>query len=264
MEPQRQGRGVRLAEKVAVITGAARGIGAAVTRMFAQEGARVMGMDISSPENLADFPEGTIGYLNGDVSQPNDCQTVIQATVKKFGAVHILVNNAAISFPGALHQENSDEFWHRTLETNLHGVYYMTKAVLPVMMQEPEMCSIINISSIGAMVVNPVIHPSYAASKGAINALTRVMAPVYAKYGIRFNAICPGGVKTPLWYSAPAEVLEKYENLHPLGAGDPQDIASLCVYLGSDESKWVTGSVIVIDGGNLCAGGLAQMAKEVW
>jgi len=253
---------MRLGGKVAIVTGAAQGIGASITEKFIEEGAAVMMMDIKPKLKIS--ISDTVSIIKGDVSKPEDCERVVKDTLKKFGKVHILINNAAVSFPGAIHSENSIEIWHKTLNTNLNGVFYMTKSVLKTMMKSNESSSIINLSSIGSQVVNPVIHPSYAASKGGIISLTKVMAPIYSKYNIRINAICPGGVKTPLWFSAPKDVLKRYEELHPLGSGEPEDIAWLCVYLASNESKWITGSIITADGGNLCAGGLAQEAKDAW
>ncbi len=252
---------MRLAGKTAIVTGGSNGIGAAIAKLFDQEGARVVVMDIAPPAATEGL--GKIQFIRGDVSKMNECERVVRETVERLGNLHILVNNAGTSFPGALHGPDSVELWHKTLDTNLHGLFYMIKAALPIMMNSGESCSIINMSSIGATVINPVIHPSYSASKGAIIALTKFLAPAYAKYKIRCNAICPGGVKTPLWYSMPQEIQNLYDGLHPLGAGEAEDVAYLALYLASEESKWVTGSVIVIDGGNLCAGGLAQMSKEV-
>lgn len=254
----------RLEGKVAIVTGGSNGIGRAITQLFAQEGARVGVMDIVPlTEMIAPDFSGEVQFIEGDVSKLEDCERVVGEVVAQFGNLHILVNNAGISFAGSLHGEDSVTHWHKTLDTNLNGLFYATKAALPVMMASDEPCSIVNMSSIGAKVVNPVVHPSYSASKGAIIALTRFMAPVYAKYGIRCNAICPGGIKTPLWYSLPEEVQQQYDDLHPLGAGTPEDVAYLALYLASEESKWMTGSIIDIDGGNLCAGGLAQAAKQV-
>jgi NAD(P)-dependent dehydrogenase (short-subunit alcohol dehydrogenase family) len=251
---------MRLESKVAIVTGGSNGLGAAIVQQFAHEGAYTVNMDIVAPNES--LPPGT-RFIQGDVSKPEDCERVVQQTVTWFGCLHVLVNNAGISFPGTLHGKDSITLWHKMLDTNLNGLFYMTRAALPVMMAEKKLCAIINMSSIGARVINPVIHPAYSASKGAIIALTHVMAPAYAKYGIRCNAICPGGVKTPLWYTLPEEVQKEYDDLHPLGAGTPEDVAHLAVFLASDESKWMTGSIVDIDGGNLCAGGLAQAAKEI-
>jgi NAD(P)-dependent dehydrogenase (short-subunit alcohol dehydrogenase family) len=253
----------RLSGKVAIVTGGSNGIGLAIVRLFAREGARVVVTDrvplLERPEGVG---AGEVHLVAGDVSRAADCERVVEEAASRFGGLHVLVNNAAVSFPGTLHGADSTELWHRTLDTNLHGVFYMTKAALTAMMASAAPCSIINMSSIAAKVVNPAVHPAYAASKGALLAFTRFLAPVYAKHRIRCNAICPGAVTTPLWLSLPEGVRRQYADLHPLGPGEPDDVAHLALYLASDESKWVTGSVIDIDGGNLCAGGLAQAARE--
>jgi NAD(P)-dependent dehydrogenase (short-subunit alcohol dehydrogenase family) len=255
---------MRLKGKTCIVTGGSKGIGAAIAELFSHEGANVVVIDIVERIAVDNPDAGSITFIKGDVSKIEDCEHAVRDTVEGFGVPQILVNNAGISFPGKLDDENSSELWHKTLDTNLHGLFYMTKSVLPYMKDSREPCSVINMSSIGANVINPVIHPSYSASKGAIISMTKYLSAAYAKYNIRFNVICPAGVKTPLWGSIPEETRKLYESLHPLGLGTPEDIAALALFLATEESKWVTGSVFTIDGGNLCAGGLAEEAKRIF
>jgi NAD(P)-dependent dehydrogenase (short-subunit alcohol dehydrogenase family) len=250
----------RLAGKVALVTGASRGLGAAMTARFVAEGARaVFSMDIAPPEH--ELPG--VRSLFGDVSRADDCRRCVEAVVAASGRIDILVNNAGIGRPGTAHGERSLDDWRDVLAVNLTGAFHMIHAALPFMMASPEDSCILNVASIAAEVVNPVIHPGYAASKGALISLTRHLAATHAKFAIRACAIAPGAVRTALWDGLPADVQERYRVLHPLGVGAPSDVAALAAFLVSDEARWITGTVVHLDGGNLCAGGLAAYAREV-
>jgi NAD(P)-dependent dehydrogenase (short-subunit alcohol dehydrogenase family) len=251
----------RLAGKVALVTGGSRGLGAATAARFVAEGARaVFSMDIAPPERGT--PPG-VEWLPGDVSRPDECRRSVDAVVQAHGRIDVLVNNAGIGRPGTAHGERSLEDWREVLAVNLTGAFQMIHAVLPTMMASAGQSCILNIASIAAEVVNPVIHPGYAASKGALVSLTRHLAATHAKFGIRVCAIAPGAVRTALWDGLPADVQRRYGDLHPLGVGDPADVAALAAFLASDEARWITGTVVHLDGGNLCAGGLAAYARDV-
>ncbi|HEU5057713.1 MAG TPA: SDR family oxidoreductase [Kofleriaceae bacterium] len=250
----------RLAGKVALVTGASRGLGAAMAERFVAEGARaVFSMDIAAPEREV----AGVRWLSGDVSRPEDCRGAVEAVLAACGRIDVLVNNAGIGRPGTAHGARSLDHWREVLAVNLTGAFQMIHAVLPGMMASPGGAVILNVASIAAEVVNPVIHPGYAASKGALVSLTRHLAATHAKFGIRACAIAPGAVRTALWDGLPADVQQRYGDLHPLGVGDPGDVAALAAFLVSDEARWITGTVVHLDGGNLCAGGLAAYAREV-
>ena len=251
----------RLAGKVALVTGASRGLGAAMASRFAAEGARaVFSMDIEPP--AGGLPRG-VTWLAGDVTRPDDCARCVAAVIEATGRIDVLVNNAGISRPGTAHGKSSLADWRDVLAVNLTGAFHMIHAVLPSMMATAEDSCILNVASIAAEVVNPVIHPGYAASKGALVSLTRHLAATHAKFAIRACAIAPGAVRTALWEGLPADVQRRYGDLHPLGIGAPSDVAALAVFLASDDARWITGTVVHLDGGNLCAGGLAAYAREV-
>ena len=251
----------RLAGRVAIVTGASRGLGAAIAERFLDDGARaVVDLDLVAPEGHS---RAGMTWFRGDVSRPGDCERCVTAVLAEHGRLDVLVNNAGISQPGTIHGEGSLEHWREVLDVNLNGAFYMTHAVLPHMMATAEMSCIINIASIAAEVVNPVIHPGYAASKGAMISLTKHLAATHAKFAIRCCAVAPAAVRTALWETLPDEVQALYAGLHPLGIGEPADVAALTAFLVSDDARWITGTVIQIDGGNLSAGGLAAYGRQV-
>lgn len=251
----------RLAGRVVLVTGASRGLGAAMASRFVAEGARaVISMDIAPPE---DGGVAGVRWLLGDVSSADDCRRCVETVIAVSGRIDVLVNNAGISRPGTAHGARSLDDWRDVLDVNLTGAFNMIHAALPHMMATAEDSCILNVASIASEVVNPVIHPGYAASKGALISLTRHLAATHAKFGIRSCAIAPGAVRTALWDGLPDDVQRRYGDLHPLGVGAPSDVASLAAFLVSDEARWITGTCVHLDGGNLCAGGLAAYAREV-
>jgi NAD(P)-dependent dehydrogenase (short-subunit alcohol dehydrogenase family) len=244
---------------VALVTGGGRGLGAAIAARFAAEGARaVFVMDIAAPP--VEAPGVT--YLLGDVTRPADCNRCAAEARGAHGRIDALVNNAGISRAGFIHAASSAIDWRDVLDVNLNGAFHMIQAVLPHMMEAGPPSCILNISSIAADVVNPVIHPGYAASKGALISLTRHLAVTHARFGIRCCAIAPGAVRTSLWDGLTDDVKALYAGLHPLGVGDPDDVAALTAFLASDEARWITGAVLHIDGGNLASGGLSAYARQ--
>ena len=246
---------MRLQGKVAIITGGARGQGAAEARMFTREGAKVVFGDILDDDGRKVEAEiaaagGEAVYVRLDVTDEDAWREAVGTAVSRFGKVDILVNNAGIASWNA-GDDASVEEWDRIMEVNAKGVFLGTKAVIPAM-RAAGGGSIINISSISGMVGQTNIHPGYNASKGAVRILTKSTAVQHATEGIRCNSIHPGPVKTPMTersWSNP-EWLQATERRTPLGRyADPDEIAYGVLFLASDESSFMTGSEVVIDGG---------------
>ena len=246
---------MRLQDKVAIITGGARGQGEAEARMFAREGAKVVFGDVLDDEGRQVEAEiaaagGEAVYVRLDVTDEDSWREAVGTAVSRFGKVDILVNNAGIASWNAGDDASVAE-WDRIMEINAKGVFLGTKAVIPAM-RAAGGGSIVNISSISGMVGQTNIHPGYNASKGAVRILTKSTAVQHAAEGIRCNSIHPGPVKTPMTernWSNP-EGLRATERRTPLGRyAEPDEIAYGVLFLASDESSFMTGSEMVIDGG---------------
>jgi dihydroanticapsin dehydrogenase len=248
----------RVAGRVAIVTGAASGIGKASAIRLAEEGASVVCADLNesgAQETAAEISgQGGVASANAiDISSSKECSSLVDATVAKYGAIDILVNNAGVNLPGVFH-EVTDETIARTLNVNVAGAMYLTRAAIPHMLKNSR-GSIINMSSVNGLVSEPFLSV-YSASKGAIVMLTRGIALDYAKTGIRCNAICPGWVDTPINH-AHAKMLGGLDHVYstissfqPIGRpGEPREIAHLVLFLASDESSFITGSIISADGG---------------
>jgi NAD(P)-dependent dehydrogenase (short-subunit alcohol dehydrogenase family) len=250
----------RLENKVAVITGGARGIGQAVCKLFARQGASVAVTDINEEEGRqveADINEagGAAHFWKLDTADEDNVVQVFAEVKERLGTVAILVNNAGISGTNnPTHDIDADE-WDRVIRINVKGVFLCTKHMLPIM-RENGGGSIINLSSIYGLVGAPDLPP-YHASKGAVRLMTKTDALLYAGDNIRVNSIHPGYIWTPLvaeLAESSEEGVEKFrrqlDQKHPIGhVGEPDDIAYGALYLASDESKFVTGSELVVDGG---------------
>ena len=246
---------MRLEGKVAIISGGARGQGAAEAKMFAREGAKVVFGDILDDEGKqveAEINEtgGDATYVNLDVTDEDSWKSAVDTAVDRYGKVDILVNNAGVAF-WTFGDDASVEDWDTVMDINAKGVFLGTKAVIAEM-RKAGGGSIINISSISGMVGQATIHPGYNASKGAVRILTKSTAIQYAKEGIRCNSVHPGPVRTPMTergWGTP-EGRERNRQNTPLGRyADPDEIASGVLFLASDESSYMTGSELVIDGG---------------
>ena len=244
----------RVDGKVAVVTGGAGGIGAATARLLAREGAAVVIGDLLEEQGRA--VEAQIADAGGhalfvpmDVTSENDWRRAIQAAVAAYGKLDILVNNAGISGRNTV-EETSVELWDRVMAVNAKGVFLGTKLAIPEM-RKAGGGSIINVSSIWGLVGSDS-STAYHSAKGAVRIFTKAAAVQYAKEGIRVNSVHPGFVDSPMTigYHALPGVRETRVAATPLGRmGTPEDIAAGILYLASDESSFVTGSELVIDGG---------------
>lgn len=237
----------RLKDKVAVVTGGAVGIGLATARLFAEEGATVVVADLEKPELEADGP--ALEYAELDVTDEDAWQRVVDEVVARHGRVDVLVNNAGVIDYAAI-DAVTPEAWERVVGVDQTGVFLGMRAVLGPMRAQGA-GSIINLSSAWGVVGSEGVA-AYQAAKGGVRGLTRNGAVTYARDGVRVNTVIPGWVTTPLTDAQPAEKNAEVIALTPLGFGaEPRDIAWGCVYLASDESRFVTGSELVIDGGLL-------------
>jgi NAD(P)-dependent dehydrogenase (short-subunit alcohol dehydrogenase family) len=245
----------RLTGKVALVTGGNAGIGEAIAKTFAREGARVVitGRRQAELDRVVDEigrENGQSVAVAGSVTDDRHAHAAVERAVQHFGALDVLVNNAGIGEFGRRLHDLDDETWARVLDVNLTGVFRMTRAAVREMLKRG--CgSIVNISSIASLVGIPLL-PAYAASKGALDALTRAIAVDYAQDGIRCNVVNPGLIETPM----AAPLMANPEQLDPILShylirrpGKAEEVAHLALYLASDEAAWVTGGTFTIDGG---------------
>jgi NAD(P)-dependent dehydrogenase (short-subunit alcohol dehydrogenase family) len=250
----------RVQDKVAVVTGAALGIGRAAAVLLGREGAHVAVTDINESAGkevveLIRQAGGSAEYWSLDTSDEANVQSVFAEVVERFGPINILVNNAGIAGINKPTHEVTREEWNAVINVNVNGVFYCTKHVIPVMRQAGG-GSIINLSSIYGM-IGAADLPPYHASKGAVTLMTKNDALFYASDAIRVNSVHPGFIWTPLvedlGKQSPQGVdafRRELDSRHPIGhVGEPDDIAYGILYLASDESRFVTGSELVIAGG---------------
>ena len=250
---------MRLEGKVALITGGARGMGAAEAKLFSREGAKVVIADILEDEGRQTEAEinetgGDAIFIKLDVSQQSDWDAAIERTVEQFGKLDVIVNNAGIA-SGFTIEETTVEHWDQIMDVNAKGVFLGTKAAIAQMLSQDGGGSIINISSVSGMIGQKGVSAAYNASKGAVRIFTKSAAVQYASDGIRVNSIHPGGTVTPMtqqvWQGS--EIDDDGFVLAPeipLGrAAKPEEIAYGALYLASDDSSYVTGAELVIDGG---------------
>jgi NAD(P)-dependent dehydrogenase (short-subunit alcohol dehydrogenase family) len=250
----------KLEGKVALVTGAAMGIGRSTAVLLAKEGARVVLADIDE-QNAKESSrqiEGAGGqayFVRTDVSKSEDVEAAVNAAVETFGSIDVLHNNAAVAL-GETVVDTTDELWNRVLDVNLGGIYRGCKYAIPHMIRNGG-GSIINSSSVQAL-RGFAGWAAYAASKGGIISLTQQVALEYAKHNIRVNCIAPGTIMTPmnekLFEEAedPESLIETWNRMHPIGRfGQPEEVAEAILFLASDASSFVTGHCLVVDGG-LC------------
>jgi 3alpha(or 20beta)-hydroxysteroid dehydrogenase len=246
----------RLDGKVALISGGARGQGATEAKLFVREGAKVVFGDVLDAEGQKVGAEirasgGEATYVHLDVTSESDWRAALETAVRQYGQLHVLVNNAGIIIRKGI-EETSVEEWDRTQAVNVKGVFLGTKYAIPAMRQAGG-GSIINISSVAGIVGSTYGSASYIASKGAVRLFTKATAIQHAKDHIRCNSIHPGPIETAMIQATLEDQAFLQERLRriPLGRiGRVEDVAYGVLYLASDESSYVTGSELVIDGGS--------------
>lgn len=243
---------MRLKDKVAIITGAANGIGLAAAKTFASEGARVA---------MADFNEETgskraaelsaegydVAFFQVNVADRSSVDSLVQNVLGHFGKIDILINNAGITRDGMLHKLAAEDF-QKVVDVNLTGVFNCAQAVVPAMVQQGS-GRIINTSSVSGIYGN-VGQTNYAATKAGVVGMTKTWAKELGRKGINVNAVAPGFIETGMTAAVPDKVIEQMKMLVPLGRlGLPEDIAHAYLFLASDESKYVNGTTLHVDGG---------------
>lgn len=247
---------MKLTNKVAVVSGAASGIGRATAINLANNGARVAVCDINvdgarevSDEITASGGEAIA--LQVDVSKWQDVENTVKAVLEKFGNVDILVNSAAylgFQMGNAFHEEDLDE-WGKHINVTLKGTLYFCKAVIPHMIAR-QSGRIVNITSTAAKIGDPAVPVLYPGAKAGVAAVSRCLAAQYARHGILINCVAPGPIQTPALLSQPPIYLEKMAKPIPLKRlGEPEDVANMVLFLSSEDSKFITGQHYSVDGG---------------
>ncbi|HYO88043.1 MAG TPA: glucose 1-dehydrogenase [Candidatus Limnocylindrales bacterium] len=253
----------QLEGKAALITGGNSGIGAAVARLFAAEGARVLIAARNAGKGAAvvaaiQASGGEAAFVRCDVRQPGDCAAAVQAALESFGRLDILFNNSGIVPSGSV-TDTSDAVWLETFAVNVHGVFFMSRAALPAMLAQGSGVIVNNASDWG--IVGAQDATAYAASKGAVVQMTRSMALDYGRQGVRVNAVCPGDTMVDRWRVRQPDDAAFGAYLAELGedfalgrVGQVEEIARAVLFLASDASSFMTGQLLVVDGGNTAGG----------
>ena len=243
---------MRLEGKAAVVTGAGQGIGAAIARLFAAEGARLVLADLRSGPATGMVEEITSGggeavFVQADVTSDAACKRMIDSAIERFGCLDILVNNAGIAGKGTV-TEATEELWDRVMAVNLKSIFLASRHAVPHM-ERAGGGSIVCIASVAGM-TGEKGQVAYNTSKHGVIGLVRCMAYDHAAAGIRVNAVCPGAIDTPLLSPLTEERLTRLEGLHMMRRlGRPEEIARAVLYLAGDESSFTTGAAMVADGG---------------
>lgn len=231
--------------KVAVITGGSRGLGQSMSELFADEGAKVVALDLGE----LTYENENVEFMELDVTDGEACEKVFNQIVEKYGKIDVLVNNAGIT-QDALTRKMTDEQWDKVVDVNLNGVFNLTRHIGPHMSEQGK-GSIVNISSVVGTYGN-IGQANYAATKGAVVSLGKTWAKEFAMKGadVRVNTIAPGYTMTDILKTVPEELLEKFAKMTMLNRlGEPEEIANTALFLASDMSSYVTGQLIAADGG---------------
>jgi len=236
---------MKLQDKVAVVTGGARGIGISIAELFAAEGAKVVVVDVGDAPQLG----ANLEFYNLDVTDRPACKKFFEYVTEKYKAIDILVNNAGIT-RDAMTRKMTDEQWDQVVDVNLNGVFNLTRYIGP-QMQENKYGAIVNISSVGGESGN-IGQANYSATKAAVIGLTKTWAKEFSLKGanVRVNAVSPGYIMTDMLKTIPQELLDKFSSSVVLGKiGKPEDIAKAVLFLSSDDSEYITGQVLSVNGG---------------
>lgn len=243
---------MRLQDRIAIITGAANGIGKETAKTFVREGANVVIADYDQELGQQVVEEimeqgGKAFFHQVDVSDQTSVQSMVAATLQKWGRIDILINNAGITADGFLHKMSAEK-WQKVIDVNLSGVFYCTQAVIPTMMEQ-KYGRILTASSVSGVYGN-VGQTNYAATKAGVIGMTKTWAKELAPHGILVNAIAPGFVETRMVEKVPDKVLDQIKTMIPVGDfGSPTDIANAYLFLASEEARYITGTVLHVDGG---------------
>lgn len=239
-------------DKVAIVTGASRGIGEATARVLAKHGAKVaiIARDLNRLKEVAASIENALP-IRADVTVEGDVQLAVNEVMKNFDRIDILVNNVGyINDPTPFHLMH-DEDWEALINLNLMSTLRMTRAVIPIMMEQKDGC-IINVSSVAGIKAYRIPLALYNTLKAGIIMFTKSIALEYAQYNIRCNCVCPGTIRSKFLepYMEDKESMEGLNRLQPLGRiGEPEDVANTIAYLASRHANWITGTMVIVDGG---------------
>lgn len=255
---------MRFKNKIVVITGVAGGVGQALVRLFAREGARLMLSDLHAEgcQRLVDDVQSAGGearFLAGNLREKAYCEAVIQETVAAYGAVDILLNNAGMIPRGTI-EETTDDMWFAAMDVNLNAVFFLCRAAIPHM-KGRKGAAIVNTSSVWGTYPGPG-HVAYCTSKGAVAAFTKNLGRDSAPLGIRVNAVCPHEINTPMIRSGferrgldPDKAVEELNKTVPLGRiAEPEDIADVIAFLASDEARYIAGETVEVTGAKPVSG----------
>lgn len=244
---------MHLKDKIALVTGGGRGIGAAICRKLAEHGASIVVNDIAENEETKAFLEELKGYggdaifIAADVSKPDDAKRLIEGAIEKMGKLDILINNAGITRDNLI-LRMTEEQWDQVIAVNLKGTFNCVQAAARPMIRQRG-GAIVNLSSVVGIVGNAG-QANYSASKAGVIGITKSAARELASKGVRVNAVAPGFIDTPMTQALPEEYSNKLKEMIPMAKfGTPEDVANVVVFLASDDAAYVTGEVIKIDGG---------------